>query len=257
MIERFEFNFPFKDSMRKIHLYVPPYYYETDERYPVMYMFDGHNLFDDNYATYGTSWGLESHLDQSDLDMIVVGIECPHEGESRLSEYAPCHFESPWTSQIINGYGDKFMDWVIYHLKPFIDANYRTLPMRETTAVGGSSMGGLMALFTGIAYNRFVSKVACLSRSIGFCREYLRRGMQQVDVYPDTRVYFSYGEEEMKNHNMTLDDAQYFSQAFQEEGAETMIHVQPKGKHNEASWANQNQIYLDFLWKENATEGIS
>lgn len=250
MIERFDYFFPFKDTMRKIHLYVPPYYYESDKRYPVMYMFDGHNLFEDDYATYGTSWGLEAYLDQSDLDMIVVGIECPHEGNSRLAEYSPCYFESPWNSQIINGYGDKFMDWVIYNLKPFIDANYRTLPQRETTAVGGSSMGGLMALFTGIAYNNYVSKVASLSPSISICRDYLMRGMEQVDIYPDTRVFFSYGEDEIKKFNMTLDDAEFFSEAFVKDGAETMLYVQPKGKHNEASWAKQNPTYLDFLWKE-------
>lgn len=250
MIERFDYFFPFKDTMRKIHLYVPPYYYESDKRYPVMYMFDGHNLFEDDYATYGTSWDLEAYLDQSDLDMIVVGIECPHEGNSRLAEYSPCYFESPWNSQIINGYGDKFMDWVIYNLKSFIDANYRTLPQRETTGVGGSSMGGLMALFTGIAYNNYVSKVASLSPSISICRDYLMRGMEQVDIYPDTRVFFSYGEDEIKKFNMTLDDAEFFSEAFEKDGAETMLYVKPKGKHNEASWADQNPIYLDFLWKE-------
>lgn len=249
MIERFEYYFPFKDAMRTIHLYVPPYYYDTDERYPVMYMLDGHNLFEDSSATYGTSWGLESFLDKYEGKMIIVGIECPHEGDSRLAEYSPCLFECDHTSQIVGGYGDKFMDWVIYHLKPFIDANYRTLPSRETTGIGGSSMGGLMALFGVIAYNQYISRAACLSPSIGICYHYLKRGLNQVDIYADTKVYLSYGEIELKKYNMPISKAEYFAEALKNEGAKAKVYQQRRGKHNEASWAKQNKIYLDFLWK--------
>ncbi len=249
MIERFEYSFPYKDTMRTIHLYVPPYYYESTEHYPVMYMLDGHNLFHDASATYGTSWDLEYYLDQSDKKIIVVGIECPHEGESRLAEYAPCLFESPRTSQIINGYGDEFIKWVIYHLKPFIDSHYRTLPFREDTAIAGSSMGGLMALFSVIAYNQYFSKAACLSPSIGFCRDYLKKAINQVDIVDDTRVYFSYGECEIETIESLPEDVRYFADAFVEQNAETLVYNQPGGEHNEASWREQNPKYIEFLWE--------
>ncbi|MBG9982732.1 alpha/beta hydrolase [Aerococcaceae bacterium DSM 111020] len=250
MIERFEYSFPYQDTMRTIHLYVPPYYYESTEHYPVMYMLDGHNLFHDASATYGTSWDLEYYLDQSDKKIIVVGIECPHEGESRLAEYAPCLFESPRTSQIIHGYGDEFLKWIIHQLKPFVDTHYRTLPFREQTAIGGSSMGGLMALFGVIAHNQYFSKAACLSPSIGVCREYLKKAIDQVDILDDTRVYLSYGEREVDIIDTLPDDVDYFSQAFTKQNVTSLVYKQIDGEHNEASWREQNPLYINFLWDE-------
>lgn len=250
MIEQFDYHFPLKQTMRKIHVYLPPYYYETHDHYPVVYMLDGHNLFRDEYATYKTSWGLESFLDESELRLIIVGIESPQNGEERLAEYGPCPFEYPKTSQIIDGYGDRFMDWVIYHLKPFIDQNYRTLPERESTAIAGSSMGGLMALFTLTAYNRFVSRAACLSPSILFCRDYLEKGLDMVEISPNTRLYISFGENELSFYPKAVEEANYFIERYDQLGADTKFEIQEKGDHNEASWGKLNPSYLSFLFDE-------
>ena len=48
---------------RRIHLYLPDNYDQSDERYAVLYMFDGHNLFFDQDATFGKSLGLKEFLD--------------------------------------------------------------------------------------------------------------------------------------------------------------------------------------------------
>ena len=77
------------ESARTLHVYLPNGYEESDERYPVMYFFDGHNLFFDSYATYGKSWGLKDFLDRWEKPLIIVGMECSHEGDGRLSEYCP------------------------------------------------------------------------------------------------------------------------------------------------------------------------
>ena len=65
---------------RVLHIYLPDHYNETDERYPVMYFFDGHNLFRDEDATYGKSWGLDGYCAAWDKQLVIVGIECAHEG---------------------------------------------------------------------------------------------------------------------------------------------------------------------------------
>ena len=65
---------------RMLHIYVPDGAFRSKKRYPVMYMFDGHNLFDDEEATYGKSWGLKDYLEQTRLPLVVVGLECNHEG---------------------------------------------------------------------------------------------------------------------------------------------------------------------------------
>ena len=165
MIEKFDFFFPSAGENRKIHLYLPDDYNETDERYPVMYMFDGHNLFYDSDATYGKSWGMKDFLDGWEKKIIVVGLECSHTGNDRLREYCPYH----WDSFVgpIDGTGDDTMQWIVNDVKPFIDADFRTWPHRAATGVGGSSMGGLMALYAAIRYNAVFSKAACVSSAIG------------------------------------------------------------------------------------------
>ena len=146
---------PFQ-CMRTIHVYLPVNYNESQEQYPVMYMFDGHNLFFDEDATYGKSWGLKDFLDNYDKKLIIVGIECNHEGHERLNEFSPYTYENSFFG-FIEGKGQQLMDWVIQELKPMIDKKYRTYPFRECNAVGGSSMGGLMALYTVIKYNQYFS----------------------------------------------------------------------------------------------------
>ena len=105
---------------RTLHIALPDNYYETQVHYPVMYMYDGHNLFQDHDATYGKSWGLEDFLNDYDKPFIIVGIECNHEGQERLNEFTPYTFDNSYFGHI-NGKGEILMDWVIEELKPFIE----------------------------------------------------------------------------------------------------------------------------------------
>ena len=75
MIEKRGFLYSPKGKNRTLHIYLPRGYDSSGERYPVMYFFDGHNLYRDQDATYGKSWGLETFLDRWSKDMIVVGME--------------------------------------------------------------------------------------------------------------------------------------------------------------------------------------
>ena len=85
MIVKRDFIYTPKGKNRPLHIYLPDDYAFSGEHYPVMYFFDGHNLFFDQDATYGKSWGLKDFLDGWDKKIIVVGIECGHEGEERNS----------------------------------------------------------------------------------------------------------------------------------------------------------------------------
>ena len=89
MIIKENFGYPVDGTNRMLHIYLPDDYDTCNEYYPVMYFFDGHNLFSDAAATYGKSWGLKAYLDQWNKKMIIVGIECSHVGQQRLSEYMP------------------------------------------------------------------------------------------------------------------------------------------------------------------------
>lgn len=248
MIEKFDVYMTPYQSNRRLHVYLPDDYFLSDEKYPVVYMYDGHNLFYDADATYGKSWGLKDFLDHYDKKLIIVGMECNHEGTKRLDEYCPYSLNSSYLGKI-NGSGQMLMDWVITELKPMIDARYRTYPFRECTAIAGSSMGGLMALYTVIMYNDYFSKAACISPACGLCIKQLKEDMKTAHISPDTRVYFSFGTNEIKNINYAKKNLEIFTQYFDKKNALTFVNIVDGGSHNEASWEKENPVYMDFLWK--------
>lgn len=100
---------------RLLHIYVPDNIKEG-ERLPVMYMFDGHNLFFDSEATYGKSWGIKDFLDNSNTRIIVVGLECNHEGNKRLWEFSPYSFKDKHFGTV-KGYGKILIDWMVDFFK--------------------------------------------------------------------------------------------------------------------------------------------
>lgn len=236
---------------RTLHIYLPDDYNETDERYPVMYMYDGHNLFLNEDATYGKSWGLVEYLSESQLKLIIIGIECNHEGESRLDEFCPYDFIN-FHHEHRHGKGKVLMKWVVDELKPYIDSKYRTLKDRKHTGIGGSSMGGLMSVYTVTAHNDVFSRAACVSSALGFCYKDLMEGISQNGTLdPDTRIYLSWGSEEPSSKK---DLVKYtwanleLNHLLTQLGASTYPYIQQEGRHCETDWEKQNSIYMPFLW---------
>ena len=89
MVIKYDVLYPHCNEYRKLHIYLPGDYAHSEARYPVMDFFDGHNLFFNEDATYGKSWGLLEFLEGWEKDMIIVGMECSHTGNQRLWEYLP------------------------------------------------------------------------------------------------------------------------------------------------------------------------
>lgn len=152
MIKKFETYITPFDDKRTVHLYLPDDYDNSDERYPVIYMYDGHNLYLDEDATYGKAWEFNEFFKNYDKSFIMVGIECNHEGNERLNEYCPYPCHNSYLGDI-DGRGDIYMKWLVNEFEPYIDAHYRTYPNRECTMIGGSSMGGLMAFYSVVKHN--------------------------------------------------------------------------------------------------------
>lgn len=245
MIIKRDFMYTPKTQNRPLHIYLPDDYYESEEHYPVMYFFDGHNLFLDEDATYGKSWGLKNFLEQWEKTMIIVGIECGHEGNERLAEYTP--YPVPlWKDAYDEFLGEETFQWIIEEIKPMIDQEYRTYPFRECTAIGGSSMGGLMALYGIVHHNRWFSKGACVSSAIGFCMDDLVKDMQDSTIDPDTRAYLSWGTKEAgkdtRRWNQTVADQ------IEKAGAKTKMTCQMNGGHCEADWEKLVPEFMNFLW---------
>ena len=232
---------------RKAYIYLPENYDEDpDRRYPVMYMFDGHNVFFDKDATYGKSWGMAKFMDESKKDLIIVAVECNHDGNGRLQEYSPINFENSTLGKI-KAKGSVYMNWMVNELKPFIDKKYRTLPDRKNTIIAGSSMGGLMALYGATVYNHIFQRAACLSPSLWVSSGKVLEMVARAHIRRDTCIYMDYGSEEMFNHAANAEALISTSHLLLTKRVNLAFRIVPGGTHCEASWEKQIPIFMDCL----------
>ena len=235
------------EKIRRGYVYLPENYdREPQKRYPVLYMFDGHNVFFDEDATFGKSWGMKDYLDNHPRDLIVVGIECNDEGWRRLNEYSPVDFSYEGIGSI-KGEGKVYMDWLVGTLKPYIDETYRTLPDRMHTAIGGSSMGGLMSLYAACYYNDVFQRAACLSPSLWVNREATAALLEASSPKPDTRIYMDYGTEELHNHEETPESLLAAVEILLRKKLDLTYRTVLGGTHCEASWEKQIPVFMQCL----------
>ncbi len=235
------------DKKRRAYIFLPDSYNkETDRRYPVMYMFDGHNVFFDADATYGKSWGMQKYMKESKKQLIIVAVECNHEGDRRLVEYSPVTFDNSTLGKI-RGRGRAYMNWLVKTLKPYIDETYRTLPDRENTLICGSSMGGLMALYGACVYNHVFQRAACLSPSLWVSPGKMLELIARAKIKNDTCIYMDYGSEEMFNHAANAEALISVSHLLLTKRVNLALRVVPGGTHCEASWEKQIPVFMDCL----------
>ena len=235
------------EKTRRGYVYLPEDYdREPEKRYPVLYMFDGHNVFFDEDTTYGKSWGMKEYLDKNPRDLIVVGIECNDEGWRRLNEYSPVDFAFEGIGSI-KGEGQIYMDWLVGTLKPYIDETYRTLPDREHTAIGGSSMGGLMSLYAACCYHQVFQRAACLSPSLWVNAEATTALLKNATPAQDTCIYMDYGSEELSNHEGNLEVLCGAVDILLRKHLKLTFRIVPGGTHCEASWEKQIPIFMQCL----------
>ena len=249
MVRKWELTIPqlSGDTPRRAYIYLPESYEaDTQRRYGVMYMFDGHNVFFDEDATYGKSWGMGKYLDEAHKQLIVVAVECTHQGSRRLAEYSPVSFAEDSLGRI-TGKGRTYMNWMVRELKPYIDAHYRTLPDRGNTVIAGSSMGGLMALYGATVYNDVFQRAACLSPSLWVAPGKLLELIARARIRRGTCVYMDYGEKELSNHGGSTQALLAAAQLLMVKGVNVTLRIAPGGSHCEASWEKQIPVFMECL----------
>ena len=239
------------EEPRRAYVYVPDKSLaRPEQRYPVLYMFDGQNLFADADASFGKSWGILEYAAAHDLPLIVAAIECNHHPEDdpcggRLSEYSPFDFSSPRLGSI-KGRGRLTMDYYVNEFKPYIDENYPTLPDRAHTFIAGSSMGGLMTLYALMAYNRVFSRGAALSPSLAFDAGAVAEMIRSASI-GKTVLYMDMGSREMRSawaKGVYADTAA----ALIRKGVLLESRIVPGGIHSEVSWEQQIPFFMDVLF---------
>ena len=216
---------------RRLRVYLPPDYAEGARRYPVLYMFDAQNLFDEA-TSYAGEWGVDEAMDalarEEGFAAIVVGID--HGGELRANELIPY-----WNVRFLPNMGAAFVDDLVQAIKPFVDANYRTLPDREHTAIVGSSLGGLSADYAIHRHPGVFAKAGVFSPSYWVSDEAFAAA-GRAPLPAGSRVYLYTGGREGEESVRQLQTMAEILRA-QPGGADgVVVRVVPDAEHNEAAW---------------------
>ena len=237
-----DFYSPELDNRRDIITYLPPSYESGDASYPVIYMHDGQNLFDE-VTSFAEEWGVDDTMDtlsRVGLEAIVVGIA--NVGGRRLHEYSP--YED---SEGRGGEGDRYLDFIVDTLKPRIDADFRTRPGREDTCMIGSSMGGLISLYAFFSRPEVLGNVGAMSPSLWFADRAIIPFVEQIPYTPG-KVYLDVGTLEGRS---TVADVWHVREALRAKGYRRhrdLLYVeQPRAHHSETAWSQRLHYAIDFL----------
>jgi predicted alpha/beta superfamily hydrolase len=238
---------------RQIRICLPEGYEESDKRYPVLYMHDGQNLFVDEDASYGVCWGLADFLKETKTPLIIVGIDCNHEGFERLNEYAP--WENPTVGPellqiegVFGGKGEDYIEFLLHTLKPLIDEKYRTIP--DETLMAGSSMGGLISTFAAAKYPRIFRKIASLSTAFWFNQHEIEDFIEKSDMAAVEKFYMDIGSDE---DTSKVDSGHYICSSekvyekLKQKGIEVRFEVIEGAKHHESSWRERMPGIIHYL----------
>ena len=229
---------------RTLRLYLPPSYESNPgKRYPVLYMHDAQNLFDDA-TSFAGEWGIDETLDEfartRGFEAIVVGID--NGGAERIHEL------SPWPNPKYGpAQGEQYMAFVVDVVKPWIDAHYRTRPGREDTAMIGSSMGGLISQYALVRYPQVFGKVAIFSPSYWFTSEVYT----QTAAHPwpaGTKTYFYIGGKEDEESVPDVDRMIALLRTQPHGAGDITVHVDPQGEHNERAWRAEFPLAIAWLF---------
>ena len=237
------FLMPQLSRNRKVWIYLPPDYYTTAKTYPVLYMEDGQNLFD-NATSFAGEWQVDETLNtlfsQGNYGAIVVGID--NGGGDRLNEY------SPWVNATYGGgQGDLYMQFVGETLKPYIDANFRTKPQAQYNALIGSSMGALISTYGAVKYPNLFSKVGVFSPAFWFVRTQLNNYITNTtsDV-SNLRLYFVCGQNEDSDMVPDMTTVKNNLIAKGVSTSNTFTKIDSDGTHSESYW--RREFSAAYVW---------
>lgn len=246
---------------RDLIVYLPPSYHHTQRRYPVIYMQDGQNLFD-NATSYAGEWGVDETMEylglQEGLEAIIVAI--PNAGIHRLDEYSPFR-----DSRLGGGRGNDYLRFIIESIKPQIDTEFRSLPGRRYTGIMGSSMGGLISLYAYFEYPSVFGYAGVMSPSLWFAGEAIFDYIDSANYHPG-KIYLDagtreYGESANSGRlHRAAASRRYYASVRRLKGMlvkkgyrpfRDIMHVEEKwAEHSESSWARRLAPALRFLLTE-------
>lgn len=245
-------------NTRSVRVLVPPGYDSPENaavKYPVLYMLDGQNLFDACLSEVShTEWGVDETVyrlvrEKKIAPLIVVGID--YAGKDRAHEYLP--YKDFFDDGMREPAGKQFPDFLTNEVMPLVDRRYRTLQGHEHTGVGGSSYGGVAALYALLAKPLRIGFGLIESPSLAIGMGQLVRETNPLITMP-IRIYFGVGGHETEDavfNPKVVGLVRQVEANFRTAGYDDRsirVEVNADARHTESAWAQRLPVALTFLF---------
>lgn len=248
-----EFYIPQLDRHRKVWALLPYDYYISDKHYPVLYLQDAQNLFNEG-SEYG-NWEIDKKLsvltEYGRGDIIIIAVE--HGSDDRIKEYI---FDN---DHIANGSeGKKYIRFVTDTLKPFVDEHYRTKRDRNNTGIGGSSLGALISIYSGFLYPEVYSKLLIFSPSL-WVEPDNNFPMMNFRIPFKMKIYLYGGGREGSKMVKRIHIFEQYLKRWEKKNLfdfEFRTSINPEGTHNEFYWSQEFPRAIEWLFYDNTENPV-
>ena len=249
---------------RLIRILLPNDYKNTKERFPVLYMFDGQNLFNPEDSYTGVTWevkeALETLIEKGQAEpMIIVGID--HAQARRLQEYGP--FKMEYEGKTIQGEGRKFSDFFVNELIPKLESLYPIETVGEKRFLAGSSMGGLITVFTSLMYSTTFAKLGVFSLCSWISKQAFTDFINECNLARINPYYIQVGlregldvatgqEDRALSKTYFKDTMDFVDQLLQRgyERKHIKLRVGKEDWHSETCWRKYMEEFIVWLQQE-------
>lgn len=236
-------------NRRDVHVYLPPSYGSSGRHYPVVYMHDGQNLFD-NALSYAGEWQVDETMERiapEGIEAIIVGV--PNMGAERTNEYSPFRDD-----RVGGGRGHDYVRFLTQTLKPLIDSRFRTRRERDHTGLIGSSLGGLISLYAFLRRPHVFGFAGVMSPSLWFARGAIFDHVREVSRW-EGRLYLDTGTAEGPNQ---VGQTRQMVRLLRRKAPHPRLqvhYVEDRGAgHNEMAWAGRFERAIRWLLPKKARE---